>query len=204
MTAALFRNERTNYPVASNDPLVGTLQVLDGRSRVDGVALGASGRITPEWTVFGNYTYLDSEVLQSVSDYCLSNPGKSFTPPGTGATAITCALTDVQAGTPLTNTPKHSGSLFTTYQFGFGLQVGYGLTYQGGYLLTNSSAAAFLKAEDYLTHRLYFNYGFDNGLSAQLNIQNLTDEKYFTGIRNNGWATPGEGRSAILTLSYSF
>ncbi|MCW2763579.1 MAG: fhuA [Marmoricola sp.] len=204
LTAALFRNERTNYPVSSNDPLLGTLQVLDGRSRVDGIALGASGRITPEWTVFGNYTYLDSEVLQSVSNYCLANPSKSFNPPGAGATAIACPATDVQAGNQLTNTPKHSGSLFTTYQFPFGLQVGYGLTYQGGYLLTNSSAATIFKAEDYLTHRLYFNYGFDNGLSAQLNIQNLTDEKYFTGIRNNGWATPGEGRSAIFTVSYSF
>ena len=197
LTAALFRNERTNYPVNSNDPLIGTLQVLDGRSRVDGISLGASGRITPEWTVFGNYTYLDTEVLQSISNYCVAHP--LGTPGGAG-----CPASDVQAGNPLTTTPKHSGSLFTTYQFGFGLQVGYGLTYQGGYLLTNSSAAPFVKVEDYLTHRLYASYSFDNGFSAQLNIQNVTDEEYFTGIRNNGWATPGEGRSAVFSLSYSF
>ena len=48
--------------------------MVDGRSRVDGLALGASGNITPEWTIFANYTYLDGEVLQSVSDFCLANP----------------------------------------------------------------------------------------------------------------------------------
>ena len=195
LTAALFRNERTNYPVSSNDPLIGNLQVNDGRSRVDGVALGASGRIGDSFTIFANYTYLDSEVLQSVSNLCLTRPLPNPT---------TCPLTDVQAGNPLTNTPEHSGSLFATYQFGFGLQVGYGLTYQGGYNLTNSSAAPILQSDDLLTHRLYFNYALENGLSAQLNIQNLTDEEYFTGIRNNGWATPGEARSAVFSLSYSF
>ena len=44
-------------------------------SRVQGVALGVAGHLTRAWSVFANYTYLDSEVLQGVSDYCLANPG---------------------------------------------------------------------------------------------------------------------------------
>lgn len=201
LTAALFRNERTNYPVASNDPTLGTLQVLDGQSRVDGLALGATGNITDAWAIFANYTYLDSKVKQSVSNYCLANPGATFTPPG--GTAITCPLTDAQAGNPLTNTPKHSGSLFTTYTLPFGLQVGYGFTYQGSFVLSNS-VTPLTKSKDWLTHRAFVSYPFGNGLTAQLNVQNFTDEKYYTGIRNNGWATPGEGRSAVLSLFYSF
>lgn len=202
LTASAFRNERTNYPVASNDPLIGTLNVLDGRSRVDGISLGASGKIAENWSIFANYTFLDSKVLQSISDYCLANPGASFTP--TGGTAITCATSDVQAGNPLTQTPKHSGSLFTTYQFPFGLQVGYGLTYQGSFLLTNASNATMYQSDDWLTHRAYLAWAFDNGLTAQVNVQNLTNKKYFTAIRNNGWATPGEARSAVFSLNYSF
>jgi len=201
LTAALFRNERTNYPVTANDPTLGTLQVLDGRNRVDGLALGASGRITDNWTIFANYTYLKSKVLQSISNYCLANPGATYTPPG--GTAITCALSDTQKGNQLTNTPKHSGSLFTTYQLPFGLQIGYGLTYQGSFLLTNTTGNI-LKSKDWLSHRAYLAWNFENGLTAQINVQNLTNEKYYTGIRNNGWATPGEARSAVLTLSYSF
>ncbi|WP_347302637.1 TonB-dependent receptor [Croceibacterium sp. TMG7-5b_MA50] len=202
LTAALFRNERTNYPVTSNDPSIGNLQVLDGRNRVDGIALGASGRITPEWTIFANYTYLDTEVLQSVSNYCLANPGSSYTPIGT-TTPVVCPLVDAQAGNPLTNNPEHSGSLFTTYTLPFGLQVGYGLTYQGSFLLSNTTDP-FIKSDDWMTHRFYLAYTMDNGLAAQLNVQNAFEERYFTGIRNNGWAVPGEGRSAVLTLSYSY
>ena len=129
-----------------------------------------------------------------MSDFCRANPG-----------AGSCPVTDIQAGRPLESTPKHSGSLFTTYTFPFGLQLGYGLTYQGSYAVVND-AASLLRADDYLTHRAFASYEFGNGLTAQLNIQNLTDEKYFTGIRNstNSWAVPGEGRSARLTLYYEF
>ena len=69
--------------------------MLDGRSVSDGIAW-AYRRITPKLDDLRNYTYLDSEVLQSVSDYCLANPGAGFTPPG--GDPITCAASDVQAG----------------------------------------------------------------------------------------------------------
>lgn len=199
LTAALFRNERTNYRVPSNDPVTPALQVLDGRSRVDGVALGASGNITPAWSIFANYTYLNGKVLQSVSNFCLANPGTT----GCGNSA---AVPDAQADEQLIQTPDHSGSLFTTYSFPFGLQIGYGLTYQGSFAVNQGTLAAPEQyySSDYLTHRAFASFGFGNGLTAQLNIQNATNERYYTGIRNNGWATPGEKRSAVLSLFYSF
>jgi catecholate siderophore receptor len=58
------------------------------------------------------------------------------------------------------------------------------------------------KADDYLVHRAMLSYTFDEKLTAQLNVQNFTNEKYYTSIRNNGWANPGEGRSWVLTLGY--
>ena len=208
VTAALFRNERSNFRVPSNDPVNPTLQVVDGRSRVDGLALGVSGNITPAWSIFANYTYLDSEVLQSVSDFCLANPS--------AACLNSAAIPDSQAGDRLIQTPKHSGSLFTTYRFPFGLQVGYGFTYQGAFATHQRNLLQRTQyfSDDYLTHRLFLSYEIREGLTAQLNVQNASDERYFTGIRNNvnatsgavtgGWATPGEGRSAVLSLFYSF
>jgi catecholate siderophore receptor len=208
-TAAVFRNERSNYRVPSNDPLLPTVQVLNGRSRVDGIALGLSGNVTPEWTIFANYTYLDSKVLQSVSDYCLANPGAT----GCGNSA---ANRDPQRGSRLVQTPEHSGSLFTSYRLPFGLEIGYGLTYQGSFttyvpVLTNGVT---LRTDDYLIHRAFLSYSFGRGLTAQLNIQNLTDEKYLTNVRNNinatsgvitgGWAMPGDRRQAVFSLFYSF
>jgi catecholate siderophore receptor len=206
LTAALFRNERTNFRVTANDPFIGSLPVGDGRNKVDGITLGASGNITPEWTIFANYTYLDSEVKQSISDYCVDNPNTSYTPPGT-TTALTCPAYDPQAGQPLTNTPKHSGSLFTTYNLPFGVQIGYGFTYQGSFYLNNAlttPTTILYKSDSYITHRAMLSYTFHEALTAQLNVQNFTNKKYYTSIRNNGWANPGEGRSWVLTLGYKF
>ncbi len=200
LTAAVFRNERTNYRVPSNDPaLPAGLQVLDGRSRVDGIALGASGTITRAWTIFANYTYLDGKVLQSIS-----NRDKA------------AGVADPQAGSQLFQTPKHSGSLFTTYKLPFGLEVGYGLTYQGSFA-TNAPVAANpvqFKVDDYLIHRAFLAYTIADRWTAQLNVQNFTDEKYVTGVRNNinattgvvtgGWAIPGDRRQATLSLFYNF
>lgn len=209
-TAALFRNERTNYRVPSNDPAnIAAIQVLDGHSRVDGLALGLTGNITPRWLVFANYTYLDSKIVQGTSDFCIANPGSKNC-------ANDASLPDPSKGDDLIQTPKHSGSLYTSYVLPFGLEVGYGVTYQGSFALNQSS---FLnpkqfRSDDYWVHRAFLAWNFNNGLTAQLNVQNLFDKKYYTGIRNNmsattgvvsgGWATPGEGRAARLSLFYSF
>ena len=209
LTASVFRNERTNYPVASNDPALGTVQVNDGRNRVDGITLGASGRITPAWTIFANYTYLKSRIRQSLSDFCIGNPGASYVASGS-TTIVTCpnstALIDPQRGDELQQTPKNSGSLFTTYTLPFGLQVGYGLTYQGRFAINQRSLTVRkqYKSDDWLTQRLFFSYPIFDKLTAQLNIQNLFDKKYYTGIRNNGWAVPGERRQVVGSLYYSF
>ena len=209
VTAALFRNERTNFRVPSNDPaLPAGLQVLDGRSRVDGVALGLTGTIAEGWTIFANYTYLDSKVLQSVSDSCRVNPSAEC--------GNSTAIPDPQAGDRLVQTPEHSGSLFTSYRFPFGLELGYGFTYQGSFALNQRTLLqrTQYRSDDYLVHRLYVACPFAPGLTAQLNIQNVTNERYFTAIRNNvnatsgvitgGWASPGETRSAVFSLVYSF
>lgn len=209
-TAAVFRNERSNFRVPSNDPaLPAGLQVLDGESRVDGIALGLTGTISDAWTIFANYTYLDSKVVQSVSNKCLATPGIA----GCGNST---AIPDAQRGDRLVQTPKYSGSLFTSYRFPFGLDVGYGFTYQGSFALNqrNLLQRTQYKSDDYLVHRLYAAYSFAPGLTAQVNVQNVTNEKYFTAIRNNvnattgavtgGWAAPGEARSAVFSLIYSF
>ena len=221
LTAAAFRNDRTGYRVATNDPVIPTLQVLDGRSRVDGIALGATGNITKAWSIFANYTYLDGEIRQSVSNFCLANPGRLVSTTTNGVTTVTnpcgntAAIPDVQAGQSITNNPRHSGSLFTTYQLPFGVQIGYGLTYQGSFLLNNRALAAptnltstavtpIFRSEDYLFHRLFLSWSPVERITAQVNVQNLTNERYFTSIRNNGWATPGEARTVQASLFYSF
>ncbi len=229
LTAAVFRNERQNYRVADPDPgNLGGTQSLDGRARVDGVALGAAGNITCEWSVFANYAYLDSEVLQGVSDYCAANPNTAIV----GGVAVNAQgracgnsafFPDPLQGNALTSVPKHSGSLWTTYALS-DWTFGYGVTYQGEYITQNSSlptvagtitaatlanptAAVLYETDDYWVHRAMVAWQVSDQFGLQLNLDNLFDETYYERIRNNatsGWATPGVGRSAVLTATYRF
>jgi len=188
LTAAVFRNERSSFRVPSGDPTVPEQQ-LDGNSRVDGVALGAAGAIGTKWSIFANYTYLDSEVVQAVSDEALL-----------GGTI------DILAGDPLPNTPEHSASVWATYRITDAFTVGYGLTHQGAYTFARTSATAELYFTDaYLSHRAMATYDWNDDVSLQLNVDNVTDEEYYERIRNNaanGWATPGAGRSAVLSVTW--
>ncbi len=210
LTAALFRNERENYRVNDPDPTnISGEQTLDGRAHVDGIALGAAGNITREWAVYANYTYLDSEVVRGVSQNCFDNPSTAC---GNSATDR-----DPFDGNPLTNTPKHSGSVWTTYELS-DWTFGYGATYQGEFVVQNNSlhGQPLFYTDDYWIHRAMVGYQLNDNLSLRLNINNLLDEAYYTRIRNNvtftggvvtagnGWATPGEGRSAVLTATYRF
>lgn len=214
LTAAVFRNERNSIKVNSNDPILPD-QTLDGEQRVEGLSLGASGNLAANWTISANYMYLKSKILQGVSDFCLANPGTGVNPATlSGGCANSAAFPDPTRGYSLTNTPKHSGSLFTTYRFGFGLELGYGLTYQGSFLLNQPSLSQLVtnsyvgfRVPSYTIHRFMASYPISDRLKAQLNVQNFTNEKYVTTVRNavNGsWAQPGATRSAVLSLNYRF
>lgn len=203
---ALFRNDRNSIRLNSNDPIFPE-QRLDGRQRVQGISFGASGNITDNWTISANYMYLDSAVLRGVSDFCLANPGAT----NCGNSA---AFPDPSRGSQLQNTPRHSGSLFTSYRFDFGLELGYGINYQGKFLL-NFPTAAELAANtytpyfvpSYTIHRFMASYPITDRLMAQVNVQNFTNEKYVTTVRNQlggSWAQPGPTRQAVFSLSYSF
>ncbi len=192
LTGSVFRNERENYRVAdpANPLNPSGLQQLDGSARVDGVMLGLSGLITDQWAVYANYAFLDSEVLQGVSNR-QSQLGLDFT-----------------KGDRLLNVPEHSFSLWTTYDLSPKWQIGYGATYQGKIWLSQHSAAnpngPLATYGSYWTHRAMVAYKVSRQAQLQLNVNNLTDEEYFTRIRNNGWATPGDGRQVVLSANFTF
>ncbi len=211
LTAAAFRNDRNQIKVVSGDVQLPD-QATDGNQRVEGISLGASGNITSNWTISANYMYLKSKIRQGVSDFCLDNPGSTSTTAGNCANST--AFLDPTRGYALTNTPKHSGSLFTTYRFDFGLELGYGITYQGKFLLNQPTLAQLTTGTyvgyyvpSYTIHRFMANYPITENLTAQLNVQNFTNEKYVTTVRNNvngSWAQPAPTRSAVLSLNYTF
>ncbi|ATQ41089.1 TonB-dependent receptor [Caulobacter mirabilis] len=184
LTGAIFQNERSKFRV--NDLTTNLPQQLDGKSRVRGLTLGAAGQINERWTVIANYTYLDSEILQNVVDGVL----------------------DAQKGDPLPNTPKHAFNLWTSYMITDKIMVGYGATFSGEYAFQRpTGSTALYHAPSYWVHNAAVTWTATDNISLQLNIKNLTDEEYYTRIRSAngfGWATPGDARSAQVTLNYRF
>lgn len=193
LTASIFRNDRENYRVADpgNPDNPAGEQQLDGEARVDGVLLGASGNLTRNWAVYANYTYLQSEVLQGVSDL-QSSLGLDYT-----------------KGDELVSVPKHSFNVWTTLDVGQ-WQFGYGMNYQGEFYLNQHSATnlngPLAKADDYWTHRAMAAWNVNRDLRLQLNVNNLFDKEYYVRVRTaaSGWATPGEGRQVTLQANYAF
>ena len=123
---------------------------------------------------------------------------------------------DTLAGRELTQTPKHSASLWTTY----GIDrwtFGYGATYQGAFYPNNNSEA-WCTARPTRTGSIA-RWSATRSATASAcssTCNNLFDEEYYTSIRNNltvvdgvatsgnGWAIPGDRRSAVLTATFKF
>ena len=182
LTAALFRTERTNEAITNSD---GNTEFV-GKRRVQGLELSASGQITPDWSVFAAYAFLDSKILRA-------------------SATVAGQLTE---GESLTATPKHSGSLWTTYALPFGLTLGGGLQYVGETPARQSSATIAAWSFDPVTIvNAMASYKFSDRVSLQLNATNLFDEFYIQRPRvtdTYAFGVPGEGRKIIGTLTFTY
>lgn len=179
LTAAVFRNERVNQPITVDGDIA-----LTGRQRVQGIELSATGNITDAWQVFAAYAFLDSEIMRA---------------------ATTAALTE---GEELAGAPRHSGTLWTTYDTGIGLRLGGGFNYVGKFATRNSTLAnRAWQGGDYLLLNAMAEYRFTDTLAVQVNANNIADERYLQRIRANDSyviAVPGEGRTVMATLRLGF
>lgn len=176
LTAALFRSEKTN----SRTTDAAGLTSLGGNQVVQGIELGASGSIAKSWQVFTGYAFMQSETKAS------SNAN--------------------EVGQVLSNAPKHSFNLWTTYNVLESLQVGFGAQYVGYRTNGTSNAAgtnSVRTAPAYWSLDAMVSYQVNDKLSLRLNIYNLANERYIDRV-GGGHFVPGPGRSAALTASVKF
>ena len=107
--------------------------------------------------------------------------------------------------------PQKLLRLFTTYGFRGdldGLTVGGGVNWEGlSYTDTTNAVtgdAERLKVKPYALVNLMTRYQLQNGLSAQINVENLFDKKYYSQIGFYNQLAYGEPRNVTLTLRYQF
>jgi catecholate siderophore receptor len=170
LNAAVFRTDKHNArtPGLPGDPPT----VLDGKQRVDGLELGATGRLTDEWSIVAAYAYLDSEVVES--------------------------NTPSEVGNRLGNVPAHSGSLWSTYDLPGGFQVGGGLRFVSS---RYTNVANTRKVDGYALVDATAAYDLNDRLTLRLNAFNLFDKRYADQI-GGGHFIPGPGRSVLATIAF--
>ena len=177
LTGAIFRVDKTN---ARTPEIDGTLTVLDGRQRVNGVELGVTGIIRRGWNVMAGYTLLDSRIIKSNAN--LSN-GVSL-----------------ELGKRLVNTPRNSLSFWSTYQTPWRLTIGGGTRFIGR-RYGNTINTRFV--DSYWLVDAMASYRINKYIDLRVNAYNLTDEYYFDRI-GGGHVVPGSGRSALFGIGLNF
>jgi catecholate siderophore receptor len=178
-SATVFHMKRENAQIQIDTGVYAQV----GEAEVQGLELAVTGRVTQEWMVFGGYTYMDSELVRG-------------------------AFNAVNTGDSLANSPKHSFSLFTTYQLTETLSLGGGAYYVSDSFGGNQGGAGGgtnrVYAPAYWRFDAFAAYEITDKVDLQLNVQNVGDEEYIARTNGVHHADYGPGRQAILTLNVRF
>ena len=97
-------------------------------------------------------------------------------------------------------TPKHSGSLWSTYAVTPQVRIGAGLNYRGK---QNPEGSRAVVADSFITADAMVEYSVDERTSLKLNVTNLTNKLYADTLYR-GFYAPGAARTVQLTLKTRF
>ena len=179
--AAVFQTEKLN--AREPDPNNSLLNVLSGTQRVNGFEVETSGRFTDRWRMMASYAFMDSALIKSV--------------------AFPAAV-----GSQLANVPRHTMSVWSTFDLPWRLEIGGGGQYVGR--RTSSSTApidpttGLVKAlPGYWVANAMAKRALGPRADLQINLNNVTNEYYFDQI-HPAHIVPGPGRTALLGLNFKF
>jgi catecholate siderophore receptor len=172
LSAAIFRVDKTNARtpgVLPDDPP----QVLQGRQRVRGVELAATGAITQRLRVYSAYTLLYSEIVES--------------------------NTPAEVGKEFQNTPRHSASIWSSYQVGK-LTLGGGPRFISSRYGNNTNTR---QVDSYWTFDALVAYPVTSKVDLRLNVYNLNNAYYFDRL-GGGHLIPGPARYVMGGVNLHF
>ncbi|MBK6387108.1 MAG: TonB-dependent siderophore receptor [Rhodoferax sp.] len=170
---AVFRS--TKLHERNTDPLIPNLITLSGKRHVAGAEIDFTGRLTPQWEVYGSYMWMPVANI----DVGAAGAAGQGTRPGL--------------------TPVHSGTVWSTYQLTQQWRVGGGINLRGRQAtLTNTHTV-----KSYATADLMAEYKIDERFTVKANLTNLTNKLYADALYT-GHYIPGAGRLLQVTLSGKF
>lgn len=149
--------------------------MLDGEQRVDGLELTYSGNITSKWKVYGGYTYMESEIVK--------------------------ASNQADEGNHMPSTPRNNFNFWSTYELLPKLTVGGGATFVDSRFGNEANS---VEVPSYWRYDAMATYALTKNVDLQLNVQNLTDKRYYDQVFTTHYAHMAAGRTALMSASFHF
>jgi catecholate siderophore receptor len=174
VTGAVYRLNRTNIVIP--DPADVTRSLLVNGQRTQGVEFGVAGSLAHAWRVLGAYAYQDGKITR------------------------TLALNAAE-GAVLAQVPAHSFSLWNRYDFTSAWGLGLGIVHNGD-KFTSTDNTVVLPAFTRVDGALFVT--LTRQLRAQVNVENLLDERYYPFSNGNNNITPGAPRAVRVSLTTRF
>lgn len=188
---ALFYAEKFNERNTDPDTAANSL-LLSGKRHSAGFELDITGRLTPKWEIFGSYAWTPIAKIDQAAP-C----------PATGA--CTQAAGGARVGDRPGLTPKHSGTIFTTYQVTPKWRLGGGINIRSKQAPADAPnpANGIWQAPGYATVDLLAEYRISDAYTVKANINNVAN-KYYADSLYRGHYIPGAGRVLQVNMTARF
>jgi catecholate siderophore receptor len=163
----------------NSDPDDPTVQQAPFDQRVKGVELGINGYLTQIWEASANYTHMDDKITETSDPLAL---GKSAP-----------------------NTPHDAFNLWSTVEPTVAWTLGAGFTALSSRFADSDNTAGL---PSFVVFNAMTSYQVNEHFKLQLNVNNVTDKLYYTGVYYTGvaenHALPSAGRTLIGMANYKF
>ena len=216
LTLAAFQTDTDNARVTGPD---NTIEFI-GKRRIRGVEFNFNGNVTKWLAVFGGYTHLDPKIVDGgftaltapavVVGGVTVQPAKAVLVPSvnTGRQATQTARDSFTIWADLKPTSRLSvggGAFYTSRVFG-GYQDNRSATQNAAGVVTVNPATKVLSRTipGYWRFDARLSYKVTDNIDLSVNVNNVTDETYFTQAYTSHYATIAPGRSAFATIGFKF
>ncbi len=174
LNAALFSTKKKNdYENLGTSAAPNYVAI--GDSQVEGFEIGAQGKLTDQWAIYGGYTYLKSKLTNS--------------------------LNAANIGHQLANTPENSFSIWSTYDLTPQWTIGGGAVFVDSRWTSVTNDG---RVPSYWRFDAMAAYKVTRDFTVQVNVYNLANEYYYDTLAGAGYAIPGQGRYVSVSARATF
>ncbi|MES2633974.1 MAG: TonB-dependent receptor [Pseudomonadota bacterium] len=159
-----------------------TRLLLSGKRHSAGIEIDSTGRLTPQWEVYGSYQWMPVARVDEAASTVTTVGNRVGDRPGLS--------------------PRHSGTVWTTYQITPQWRVGGGINFRSSQAAADVTAPAW-EAPGFMTGELMTEYTFNDIWKLKANLSNVANKLYGESLYR-GHYIPGAGRQLQVALTGRF